>query len=181
MNQDRYILVRPTMAHVSELVALRDEFASHGGEVYGCGDLMSCEGEEAVANWVHRCELAELEEHVPVGSVPITQFVCERAATGELVGVIQVRRRFNDYYEKYAGNIGYAVRPAARRQGVARWMLTAMLDFCRDDIGLDRVLLLCRDYNEASRRTILACGGVYESTVLRPTDGMNMERYWIEL
>ncbi len=94
--------------------------------------------------------------------------------------MIQVRHRFNEYLEKYAGHIGYSVRPSERRKGYAKHMLALVLPFCRA-LGLERVLISCHDTNEASRRTILANGGVYESTVFHPDDGGMLERYWIDL
>ena len=48
-------------------------------------------------------------------------------------------------------------------------------------LGLERVMISCFVENEASRRTILANGGEFDSTVLDETDGELLERYWIEL
>ena len=92
----------------------------------------------------------------------------------------KLRHYFNEYLEKYAGHIGYSVLPSARRQGVATWMLANVLPFCRS-LGLPRVMVSCFEGNEASRRTILANGGVYDGTVLEPDDNEMLERYWITL
>ncbi len=43
------------------------------------------------------------------------------------------------------------------------------------------MLITCIDDNEASRRTILANGGVYESTVFEPEINRKLQRYWIDL
>jgi len=59
-------------------------------------------------------------------------------------------------------------------------MLAACLQVCRA-FGLDRVLLTCRPDNEASRRTILKNGGVYENTAHSDQEGASRERYWIQL
>ena len=48
-------------------------------------------------------------------------------------------------------------------------------------MGLRKVLITCLDTNEASRRTILHAGGVYESTEHEPNENENLERYWITL
>ena len=92
----------------------------------------------------------------------------------------QVRHTFNDFLEKYAGHIGYSVRPSERRQGYATAQLRAVLPFCRE-IGLGKVLISCIDGNVGSERTILACGGVYESTVYEPDEGVYLKRFWITL
>ncbi len=71
------------------------------------------------------------------------------------------------------GHIGYSVRPSARRQGHATAALRQSLGVARDAIGLDRVLVTCRDDNAASRAVIEACGGVYEDA------RDHTRRYWI--
>lgn len=86
----------------------------------------------------------------------------------------------NDFLLHYGGHIGYSVRPDERRRGYASWMLAQGLDYCRS-MGLRKVLITCLDTNEASRRTILHAGGVYESTEHEPNENENLERYWITL
>ena len=49
------------------------------------------------------------------------------------------------------------------------------------ELGIDNVLITCIDDNIGSRKTILANGGVYESTVYEPDERVNLERYWIDL
>ena len=46
-------------------------------------------------------------------------------------------------------------------------------------LGLSRVLVTCNDDNEASKRTILAHGGVMENAMTED-NGQVVERYWIE-
>ncbi len=95
-----------------------------------------------------------------------------------MVGVIQVRHRLNENLLNYNGHIGYAVRPGWRGKGIAKWMLRQVLHKCKG-IGLDRVLITCDRENEASRRTIEACGGVFED--MRMDGGQPVLRYWIDL
>ncbi len=54
-------------------------------------------------------------------------------------------------------------------------MLKTALPFCRE-IGIDKVLIACVDGNIASEKTILANGGVYESTVYKPNKNRNLKR-----
>ena len=72
------------------------------------------------------------------------------------------------------GHIGYSIRPSQRRKGFAKLQLELGLAEARKQ-GLDRVLITCDEDNEASRRTILSAGGVYENTIDRS------QRYWIDL
>ena len=54
------------------------------------------------------------------------------------------------------------------------------LAHCRN-LGLRQVLITCNRDNEASRRTILATGGIYEATVQEPHSLDDLERYWVTL
>ena len=110
--------------------------------------------------------------------VPATQFMFVRKSDNRLLGMIDVRHYFNEYLEKYAGHIGYSVRPSERRKGYAKQMLKAVLLFCKK-IGLGRILVCCIDGNVASEKTILANGGVYEYTVNEPARNRALKRFWI--
>lgn len=45
-------------------------------------------------------------------------------------------------------------------------------------LGITKLLITCDVKNEASEKTILANGGVYEKTI--DVDGGKMKRYWIK-
>ena len=170
-------LVLPSEEYLSEAAAYRQEFIDAGDSMDGCGPLRRCPDP---VDWL--CEVRKYLDPatVPEGKVQATQFLLLREDDGKVVGMIQVRHYFNDYLEKYAGHIGYSVRLSERRKGYATYMLKNVLPFCRQ-LGLKRVMVTCIDTNEASRRTILSCGGVYEYTVYEPDEKVNLERYWIEL
>ena len=63
--------------------------------------------------------------------VPMNQYIYVRESDDKIVGVIQIRRRFNEFLEKYAGHIGYSVCPSERRKGYATQMLGLVLPICR--------------------------------------------------
>jgi predicted acetyltransferase len=97
--------------------------------------------------------------------------------SGRVLGAIALRYGRNDYV-RWAGHIGYGVRPSARRRGLATWALGRMLDEARL-LGLDRLLVVCAADNAASVKTIERCGGIFEG--IRDTKFGPARRYWIEL
>ena len=174
---DNGILVKPDETMLEEIASYRAAFLAAGEKIYGAGLLPEFEDSK---DWLHHNRISEHRETVPAGRVPSEQFVLFRKSDHKIVGMITFRHEFNDFTREYGGNIGYSVHPGERGKGHAKRMLKECLERCRA-FGLDRVLITCRVENEASRRTILSCGGVYESTVYCARDDATLERYWIEL
>ena len=174
---DTIQLVIPSEEHLDQVWAYRQECFAADSSMDGCGPLERVESPE---EWLRSIRADMDPVTVPEGRVQATLFLGVRESDGRLVGMLQVRHYFNEYLEKYAGHIGYSVRPSERRKGYAKEMLRLALPYCRE-IGLDRVLIACEPDNPASRRTILANGGVYERTVHEPGEDIDLERYWIEV
>ena len=174
---EEFILIRPTSEYASQLAEYRQEFLDADNSMDGCGPLRRFENPE---EYIQVCKDYENPETVPSHLVPATQFLFIRKSDNKLVGMIQIRHRFNDFLEKYAGHIGYSVRPSERRKGYAKIMLAMALPFCKE-IGLDKVLITCISGNEGSEKTILANGGTYESTVYEPDYNADLKRFWITL
>lgn len=169
------LLMRPTREYAEEIDAYREEFLASGDSMDGCGSLRRHCAEE----WLEYNKILSKPETCPSNRVVSTQFICVRERDQKIVGMLQVRHYFNEYLEKYAGHIGYSVRPSERRKGYAKWMLKNVLPYCKS-LGLEKVLVCCIDSNEASRKTILANHGAYDGTVYEPDEGVNLERYWIK-
>ena len=170
-------LVPPTEGNLDQVWEYRRECLDAGSSMDGCGPMRRV---DTPAKWLMAVISYTDPATVPEGKVLATQFLAVRESDGRLVGMIQVRHYFNEYLEKYAGHIGYSVRPSERRNGYAKEMLRLVLPYCKG-IGLTRVLVSCDADNEGSRRTILSNGGVYESTVHEPEEDIDLERYWITL
>jgi predicted acetyltransferase len=129
------------------------------------------------AAWVRRLNAeGDPATPVPEGRVHCTyRWVVDG---GTVLGAIALRHELNDFLLRAGGHIGYGIRPAARRRGLATWALGEMLQVARER-GLDRVLITCNVTNVASRKTIEHHGGVREDE--RDTEIGRIYRYWITL
>jgi predicted acetyltransferase len=79
----------------------------------------------------------------------------------EFLGRINIRHRLNRSLLWRGGNIGYEIRPSARRQGHATAMLAATLPLAAA-LGIHEARMDCDVDNVASRRVIEKNGGVFE-------------------
>ena len=171
-------LIFPSEEYLDQVWAYRQECREADSSMDGCGPLRSSKSKE---QWLAHVRAYMDPATVPEGKVQATQFLSIRESDGRVVGMLQARHYFNEYLEKYAGHIGYSIRPDERRKGYGTEQLRLALTFCKEELELDRVLITCKSGNEGSRRTILSCGGVYENTLHEPNEDIDLERYWIAL
>jgi predicted acetyltransferase len=90
----------------------------------------------------------------------------------EYLGRLTIRHRLTAHLREVGGHIGYDVRPSARRRGHATAMLAAALPVARR-LGIDPALITCDEDNVASRKVIVANGGILEDT------HSGKLRYWV--
>ena len=174
---DRCLLVKPDVSLIEQVAGYRAAFLASGESMDGTGPLRRMEDP---LEWLAFNRLAEMPETKPDNWVPSEQFAFLRESDRKIVGMIQFRHEFNDFLREFGGNIGYSVHPDERRKGYAKRILNECLKVCKA-FGLERVLITCLVENEASRRTIFSCGGVYDRTTYCERDNVNLERYWIAL
>lgn len=174
MEEMRFI--RPTKEYLQQVWEYKQEMLAADSSMDGAGPLRRVNSAE---EWLELVRGYEAMQEATEKLVPATQFILVRKSDNRLVGMLQVRHCFNDYLEKYAGHIGYSVRPSERRKGYAKAMLQEALVFCREKLSLEQVLITCYPHNEGSRRTILSCGGVYDYTIHEPGENVDLERYWV--
>lgn len=177
-GKDNVILVKPDVSYAEEIKSYRKEMLVANSSMDGTGTLRRLDDP---LEWLRQNALMENPETVPENKVQATQFVLTDPETGRIYGMLQVRHYLNEYLRNFAGHIGYSVRPTERRKGYAKKMLKQALRYCKEELGLERVMVSCLVENEASRRTILACGGVFEERVYEHIEDVWLEKYWITL
>ena len=170
-------LIKPTVEYAEQIREYRQEFLDRGDSMDGCGSLRRIEDP---FEYIKKCRDYESPDTIPEGRVLATQFLLVRESDNKLIGMIQIRHYFNDYLSKFGGHIGYSVRPSERQKGYAKKMLAMAIPYCKE-LGIEKVLITCIYSNIASEKTIRSCGGIYESTVFEPDEGVNLKRFWIEL
>jgi len=97
----------------------------------------------------------------------------------EVVGVSNIRHALTAGLRREGGNIGFGIRPSARRQGLGSMLLRQSL-IRAAELGLTRVLVTCAKSNLASSGVIVSNGGILESEEYLPDRGEVVQRYWIE-
>ena len=99
----------------------------------------------------------------------------------EVVGRSQLRREISDApHLRDLGHIGADIRPTAMRRGLGKKILTLTLEHARA-YRMDKVLVTCDSWNEASIRIIQSNGGIFDAAVPLPGRNYKRLRYWITL
>ncbi len=176
MDLTQLTLIRLSPAYQAACNDFMQEFVSAGETDYG---WLNEYQRYSFSEYLAFLQAGERGEYKPEIYVPQTVFWLS-TPQGQLLAVSRLRHRLNPGLEIEGGNIGYAVRPSARRQGVATFLLGLVLVQARR-IGLTCVLVTCDHDNTGSARTIENNGGVLEDMRISPESGKLIKRYWIEL
>jgi predicted acetyltransferase len=95
-----------------------------------------------------------------------------------LYAMINIRHFLDDELRQTYGHAGASVRPKYRKQGYAKLALSMALEVIQS-LGEVAAMISCSVYNLGSRKTIEACGGIFEHIVMDHEDNVEMRIYWI--
>jgi len=171
-------LIKPTIEHKAVLKSYVKEMLENKDSCHGCGSI---EDYDVYEDWLKHIESYAVKALIPKDSkyVEGSQYFLWDDENQKVVGMVNIRHELNAYLMKFGGHIGYSIRPSYRNQGYAKLQLNLALDILRQK-GVDRALITCNADNVASKKTILACGGV-EDTPTIEEDGTVIKRFWITL
>ena len=115
---------------------------------------------DAYREWLRKsAENAEQIGIVDGWKVPTTIFWLFE--NGQPVGMGKVRHSLTDALLEHGGNVGYAIRPTARKRGLGKKLLSYLIAESQK-IGAGRLLLTIQNHNTASIHVALANGGKIE-------------------
>ena len=132
-----------------------NEFYEYNSDINGTGGLQRFLNN--YPDWLKKLE--EDRNRIPnEEKVPAVTYFLVRENDNRIIGMINIRLALNERLRKFAGHIGFCIRPTERRKGYNKINLYLILKRC-SEIGLDEVLLDCSVDNPGSYKTMESLGG----------------------
>lgn len=160
----------PSEEHERDVLGYRAESLRDGGGMDGSAGLGNF---LEYAEWLSRVRILEGEKAEKYGYY--RTFVRLVYDGGRLVGILNVRRSEDAFVRRFAGHIGYHVRPTCRRMGYGRAMVEEAVRMCRRD-GVEHPVICTVPENVASRKLAESVGFV--GTGIETTEnGISVARF----
>lgn len=125
MSQLRLIL--PSKKYKDEIMGYKREFIENNENMAGSAGLREAESFE---KWLSAMDDNSKEETIREGLVPATTFIAISSFEENLLGMIDIRHRLNEYLLNFGGHIGFSVRRSQRQRGYATQILVLALKEC---------------------------------------------------
>ncbi len=139
--------------------------------------LLEVPGPSGWAGHLRRLDDIRTGVSIPPGYVAATFLVAE--VDGCLAGRVSIRHVLTPWLAEWGGHVGFGVRAAFRRRGVATALLREGVRLAAA-VGVEHALVTCDAGNAASAATIERCGGAFERLSRPDEDGVVVRRYWID-
>ena len=163
-------LIFPQREYYSSYLDAVAEYRKKGIVDYGFSDLPA---DELFAKF----ERYHKNERLPANRVPATYLWL--VDSKKFIGEISIRHQLNEALLLRGGHIGYGIRCSCWNQGMGTMMLGMALEYIRQHLELEKVLITCDDCNTSSARVIEKNGGLLQDRILNGS--ILTRRYWITL
>lgn len=167
-------LIIPNRKYYNSYIEAINEYNNHGVDTYAFMDIEKCDIFEKFEN-------NRTGKDLPDNYVAATYlwFVDK----DEFIGEISIRHSLTDSLMRIGGNIGYGIRYSKWNNGFGTTMLAMALDYAKEVLGLEKVLITCSDNNSGSARIIEKNGGLLQDKIVNVINGVKRltRRYWITI
>lgn len=178
---ETFYLETPSLERKDEIIDYINEFIEYKSDINGMEALARILYGYTFEESLNMCLNMQYEEYAKIhGRCQYKTFLLIRKNDNKIIGTINIRWNLSEEMKKFAGNIGYGIRPTERRKGYNKINLYLGLIEAKK-VGLDRVMLDCETKNLASSKTMEALGGKLERTEIDPDDGILTSVYWIDV
>ena len=178
---ETFYLETPSLERKDEIIDYINEFIEYKSDINGMEALARILYGYTFEESLNMCLNMQYEEYAKIyGRCQYKTFLLIRKNDNKIIGTINIRWNLSEEMKKFAGNIGYGIRPTERRKGYNKINLYLGLIEAKK-AGLDRVMLDCETKNLASSKTMEALGGKLERTEIDPDDGILTSVYWIDV
>ena len=129
--------------------------------------------------WIETLELNKDEKNLPQDFSPQTIYIALNEED-KIVGAIGLRWKEVPVLMNFGGFVGYSVRPKERGKGYATEILRQALEKFKD-AGRDKILISCKNFNDASKKKKKKNEGVYDSDFFNEEEGYTYSKYWVNI
>ena len=179
---EKFYLELPSIQRKIEAFDYINEFYEFDSEIHGTGSLdRELKKGKTYEEWLNNnLNLHDEKYAIEKGLVPSYTYFLVRENDNKIVGMIDLRLGLNKYLREFGGHIGYSIRPTERKKGYNKINLYLILQVAKKH-NLKKVLITCANYNQGSRKSILALDGKFEKNTFDESDNKKMELYWIDV
>ena len=162
---EQFSLEVPSLNDREDAIEYINEFIENHSPIHGSGQLQLYL--DKYEDWLNK--LKKDKDNINwVFLVQTETYFLIRKSDHKIVGMCNIRLELNGPLQVSAGHIGYGIRPSERGKGYSKILLYLSLKKCLEH-GIKEAYLFCDDTNVASRKTIIALGGVYQNKFDRKT------------
>ena len=153
---EKFYFEEPSLNRKNDAIDFNKEFDEFNSEKDGFSGL-----DKYINNyedWLNK--LKEDYTRIPnEEKVPARTYFLIRKYDNKIIGILNLRLCLNENLKKFAGNIGYSIRPTERGKGYNKINLYLGLIKAKE-YGISKVLLDASKNNPASWKTMEALGGI---------------------